>query len=321
MKTSTILWLRIFFAPLWFAVLASGGGKRPKDFVVCLKEKGETSNSTEEGSTGVIGGSQADQLAWEAGFKNQGEVIAGSGCYHFFLSAGVEPRRRKSRKERLKDLSSDPRVRSVMKQGSNRRQKRGFMPLYDPDAESGGLGVSRVKRGFFSSSASLKPRPSSGPISDPYWKYMWYLNREGNLNMNVQGAWDQGISGRGVAVTILDDGIEKDHPDLIDNYDPLASTDINDNDSDPNPRYDFSDSNRHGTRCAGQVGRLGETVGVRYVAFFSYLPKKGITTYSLFFLNDDCHRTRLVFSTFTKYFYFKANNFSCQKTTRGNCNK
>jgi hypothetical protein len=48
-------------------------------------------------------------------------------------------------------------------------------------------------------------------------------------------------------------GIEKDHPDLIRNYDPLASTDINDNDSDPHPRYDFTDSNRHGTRCAGQV--------------------------------------------------------------------
>ena len=58
---------------------------------------------------------------------------------------------------------------------------------------------------------------------------------------------------RGVAVTILDDGIEKDHPDLMYNYDPLASSDINDNDSDPHPRYDFSDSNRHGTRCAGQV--------------------------------------------------------------------
>ena len=57
-------------------------------------------------------------------------------------------------------------------------------------------------------------------------------------------------------VTILDDGVEKDHPDLLTNYDPLASTDINDNDSDPHPRYDFSDSNRHGTRCAGQVSTL-----------------------------------------------------------------
>lgn len=85
------------------------------------------------------------------------------------------------------------------------------------------------------------------------WSEMWYLNRRDDFNMMVEGAWDQGYSGLGVAVTILDDGIEKDHPDLIRNYDPLSSTDVNDNDSDPNPRYDFSDSNRHGTRCAGQV--------------------------------------------------------------------
>ena len=36
--------------------------------------------------------------------------------------------------------------------------------------------------------------------------------------MNVQGAWSQGITGRGVVVTILDDGLEKDHPDLMANY-------------------------------------------------------------------------------------------------------
>ena len=36
--------------------------------------------------------------------------------------------------------------------------------------------------------------------------------------MNVQGAWAQGVTGRGVVVTILDDGLEKDHPDLMDNY-------------------------------------------------------------------------------------------------------
>ena len=93
----------------------------------------------------------------------------------------------------------------------------------------------------------------SATVNDPYWDDMWYLNRKNGMHMNVDSAWDMGISGEGVAVTILDDGIEKDHPDLLRNYDPLSSTDINDNDSDPNPRYDFSDSNRHGTRCAGQV--------------------------------------------------------------------
>lgn len=36
--------------------------------------------------------------------------------------------------------------------------------------------------------------------------------------MNVQGAWAEGITGSGVVVTILDDGLEKDHPDLYKNY-------------------------------------------------------------------------------------------------------
>lgn len=36
--------------------------------------------------------------------------------------------------------------------------------------------------------------------------------------MNVRSAWEQGVTGKGVVVTILDDGIEKDHPDLIANY-------------------------------------------------------------------------------------------------------
>lgn len=38
------------------------------------------------------------------------------------------------------------------------------------------------------------------------------------LDMNVMSAWGQGYTGRGVVVTILDDGIEITHPDLIENY-------------------------------------------------------------------------------------------------------
>ena len=36
--------------------------------------------------------------------------------------------------------------------------------------------------------------------------------------MNVQGAWRKGVTGKGVVITILDDGIEKIHDDLKDNY-------------------------------------------------------------------------------------------------------
>ena len=75
---------------------------------------------------------------------------------------------------------------------------------------------------------------------------MWYLNRGNRLDMNVQEAWLSGATGKGVSITILDDGIERTHPDLIANYDPLASYDVNENDGDPTPRYDLIDSNRHG---------------------------------------------------------------------------
>ena len=57
---------------------------------------------------------------------------------------------------------------------------------------------------------------------DPQWESSWYLNR--NLknpqlpDMNVTGAWSQGVSGKGISVTFLDDGLEHDHPDLHINY-------------------------------------------------------------------------------------------------------
>lgn len=76
------------------------------------------------------------------------------------------------------------------------------------------------------------------------------------FDLNVQAAWKMGYTGKGVVITILDDGLEKDHPDLQANYDPLASFDINGDDADPMPRYDSSDSNRHGTRCAGEVAAV-----------------------------------------------------------------
>lgn len=36
--------------------------------------------------------------------------------------------------------------------------------------------------------------------------------------MNVVPAWQAGITGKGIVVTILDDGLESDHPDIEHNY-------------------------------------------------------------------------------------------------------
>ena len=45
--------------------------------------------------------------------------------------------------------------------------------------------------------------------------------------MNVEDAWNQGFTGKGVVFTLMDDGIEWTHPEIIDSYDPEASTDLN----------------------------------------------------------------------------------------------
>lgn len=99
-------------------------------------------------------------------------------------------------------------------------------------------------------------------------------------DLNVKEAWAQGYTGRGIVVSILDDGIEKNHPDLAGNYvsrwrwgrsaprggvrgspalpawpgyprqrsclsqDPGASFDVNDQDPDPQPRYTQMNDNR-----------------------------------------------------------------------------
>ncbi|RWS28982.1 furin-like protease 2, partial [Leptotrombidium deliense] len=117
----------------------------------------------------------------------------------------------------------------------------------------------RVKRD--SGSVNVSPK-------DPMYKDQWYLHdgaRDG-YDMNVRDAWKLGYTGKGVVITILDDGIQKDHPDLALNYDPQASYDINDNDPDPYPR-DNGD-NKHGTRCAGEVSAVANNdycgVGIAY---------------------------------------------------------
>jgi len=228
----------------------------------------------------VKGGAlQADLLAQKHDMVNLGEIIQDTN--YFLLRTKDNSRRRRSVSDLDLLFSGDGEVDWAEFQGPKIRVKRIPLSTQDQfkykdikdDLSSSNkdeslpriIPLETMKRSIQPSDSyaykfsrrlvdNLLPRRMMlNQINDPFWSEMWYVNRRDSLTMNVQGAWNLGVSGQGVAVTILDDGIEKDHPDLITNYDPLASTDINDGDSDPNPRYDFSDSNRHGTRCAGQV--------------------------------------------------------------------
>ncbi|KAK4016765.1 hypothetical protein OUZ56_031732 [Daphnia magna] len=242
---------------VFLLLLASG-------LAVSSSEEDDSSSSpsfTDQWAVHISGGDQvANAIAARHGFTNLGKIF---GDYYHFQHRKVAKRSTEPGTDHSDLLNNDPEVRWVKQQVVKKRVKRDF--LEDP---SGRSRRSRSDRRPSRRAGTI--RSISYNLNDPRWTQMWYLNRGMGLDMNVQEAWAEGVTGKGTVVTILDDGLEKDHPDIRRNYDPLASYDVNNHDEDPMPRYDLIDSNRHGTRCAGEVAAEGNNsicaVGVAFGA-------------------------------------------------------
>lgn len=112
-------------------------------------------------------------------------------------------------------------------------------------------------------------------FSDPLYNEQWHLNsREhrshtktaGNpVHINTFEAWNSGYNGRGTVIGIVDDGLERTHPDLSGNFRGDLSYDWNDDDNDPTP----SRRDGHGTSASGVAAADADTscgVGVAYGA-------------------------------------------------------
>lgn len=117
-------------------------------------------------------------------------------------------------------------------------------------------------RGIYSTFISSSSKEGK-KFNDELWTHQWYLQENSNvaqlqsdIELKVEEVWKMGITGNGIVVTILDDGLEWNHTDIYPNYDARASWDMNNNKSDPFPRYDSYDTNSHGTRCAGEVAMV-----------------------------------------------------------------
>ncbi|KAL2916495.1 pheromone processing endoprotease [Polyrhizophydium stewartii] len=96
-------------------------------------------------------------------------------------------------------------------------------------------------------------------ILDPRFRDQWHLFNptEPGHDINVTGVWLQGISGKGVTVAFIDDGLDHANPDLRDNYSAEGSYDFNFHKKDPSPSLD---DDTHGTRCAGEVAAVKNDV-------------------------------------------------------------
>jgi len=223
-------------------------------------------------STHIPGGLEAAQkVEKDTGCELQYEIIPGE---NLFLFKCHHVRRRSTERdvETHQTIEEHDHVEQAeQQQVKNRRRRQWFGGgnQYGGGNQFGGMPQQwRMPQQQTPAIDPNTPYEDKKHLNDPRWPLMWYLNRGGKLDMNVQDAWEMGITGKGIVITILDDGIEKANPDLVANYDPEASYDVNQNDADPTPRYDLIDSNRHGTRCAGEVSATANNsicgIGIAY---------------------------------------------------------
>ncbi|RTG84802.1 proprotein convertase subtilisin/kexin type 6 [Schistosoma bovis] len=155
-----------------------------------------------------------------------------------------------------------------------RRKRRAMVSI-------GGPGV----KWFIKQEFLKRTKRSSVPTvfwDDPLYPDMWYLNRASKgrgYDMNVLEAWELGYTGRGIKITIMDDGIDYTHPDLFVTYLKLKYYHAYVQRKIPflnlmllkltfiHPRnlscyflkslLFFGMILRHGTRCAGQIAAQG----------------------------------------------------------------
>ncbi|XP_074138134.1 neuroendocrine convertase 1 isoform X2 [Sminthopsis crassicaudata] len=217
---------------LYFCWCAMYSGRAEKQFV-------------NEWAAEIPGGlNSAREIAEELGYDLLGQI--GSLENHYLFRHKTHPRRsRRSAIHITKRLSDDDRVTWAEQQYGKERNKRSIL------------------------------RDSAEDLfNDPMWNQQWYLQDTRmtpvlpKLDLHVIPVWQKGITGKGVVITVLDDGLEWNHTDIYANYDPEASYDFNDNDRDPFPRYDPTNENKHGTRCAGEIAMQANNqkcgVGVAY---------------------------------------------------------
>ncbi|XP_052348612.1 neuroendocrine convertase 1-like [Oncorhynchus keta] len=174
---------------------------------------------------------------------------------HFTLR---DSRGRPDRATLVNTLAERTGVRWVQRQQTHYRDKRAVIRGLDPhhslqeqQSELPSCRQDSLKTGD-------QPSPSL-TFNDPLWPMQWELFNHGqysssHFDLNVMPVWSRNITGNGVVVSIIDDGVDHTNTDLKRNFEALASFDLRGSHGlshDPMPIRD--EENGHGTRCAGEV--------------------------------------------------------------------
>ena len=110
-------------------------------------------------------------------------------------------------------------------------------------------------------------------LSDPQFPNQWYIRNDGQtegpegFDSGITEVWNMKYTGKGVRLSVLDDGMDHTHPDLVQNYCSKCSKDLNGHDNDPFPN-DSDPYNAHGTKCSGTIAAAANNslcgVGIAY---------------------------------------------------------
>ena len=119
-------------------------------------------------------------------------------------------------------------------------------------------------------SPTTNPTPDRG--EDPLFSQQWYLKNNGQSagaenggtsgeDMHITDVWNTYTGSKEYAIAIVDDGIDVDHPDLVDNLDLSMSYKYSDGSNIPSP---INDRSPHGTCVSGIIAAKGwNDIGIR----------------------------------------------------------
>ncbi|XP_050985126.1 LOW QUALITY PROTEIN: proprotein convertase subtilisin/kexin type 7 [Labeo rohita] len=174
----------------------------------------------------------AQSVAEEVGLENHGQIGQLEG--HYLLCQGLENSADADSHSTMSALDQNPHVLWHSQEHILRRSKR------------------------------------SVSFNDPKYPSQWHLHNDvkHGMDINVTGVWERNITGVGITVVVVDDGVQHTLADIQPNYSPEGSYDLNSNDPDPMPHPDSHSDNHHGTRCAGEIAAVSNNsfcaVGVAY---------------------------------------------------------
>jgi len=119
--------------------------------------------------------------------------------------------------------------------------------------------------------ASGREEPNGVIPNDPYFPFQWQLHNTGQdggtagADINAVKAWEVTTGDPNIVIAVIDVGVDRTHPDLIDNLAPGYNFLENDDKPDPDRQVQLD---THGTECAGVVAAKGNNgIGVAGVAY------------------------------------------------------